>query len=107
MNDFRRQAIERIQVVADLDEAARRTSTARRPAPPAGRGHRRPPARPSAVGYRRCVRQLDGGPLLLVLGTGWGLTDELLAGCDAPPGAGRRRRRLQPSVGAFRLCDYP
>jgi hypothetical protein len=88
-NDFRRMAIERVQVVPGLDEA-RAAVAAAAGAPPlvvgtAARGA------PGSVGYRA----LDhAGPLLIVLGTGWGLTDELLAACD---------RRLAPLQGA---SDY-
>jgi hypothetical protein len=35
---------------------------------------------PNTVDYHQLRHE---GPLLLVLGTGWGLTDELMAGCDA------------------------
>ena len=95
-NDFRRQAIDLLAVVPP---------TARRASPPS----------PSATAARPCVcataaRDSAGGPpasalprfaatsrerpALLVLGTGWGLTDELLAGCDV---------RLPPIRGA---SDY-
>ena len=89
-NDFRRQAVDRVRVVASLDEAAahlgaecgqppRRIATAAREAP----------------GQMATFRQLraDGleVPNLLVLGTGWGLTDEVIAGCDL---------RLEPIRGA-------
>ena len=42
---------------------------------------------PPGVGFRRLRRHQPRAPALLVLGTGWGLTDELLAGCDVrlPP----------------------
>jgi hypothetical protein len=79
MNDFRRQAIERIVVVATLDDAVAHVERAagRRPALVATS------ARPlsDSVGYPSLVRSLEG-PAILVLGTGWGLTDELVARCD-------------------------
>jgi hypothetical protein len=82
-NDFRRMAIERIQVVPSLDDARARlgkpltVATCARPAP-------------EAISYSQ-LREKAEGPVLLVFGTGWGLTDELLASCD------RRLRPLQPA----------
>jgi len=85
-NDFRRQAIELLQVVPDLAAAvAALTAT-----------HGRPPlvcataARESAgtpVTFRGFAATARERPALLVLGTGWGLTEEVLAGCDVrlPP----------------------
>jgi hypothetical protein len=88
-NDFRRMAIERVRVVPTLDDARRTVAEATG----------RPPllvatAARSAlgtVGYR--ALQHDG-PHIIVLGTGWGLTEELLAACD---------RRLDPLQAA---SDY-
>ena len=42
---------------------------------------------PGAVGYRAIHEKIPDGPALIVLGTGWGLTDEVLASCE---------RRLAP-----------
>jgi hypothetical protein len=85
-NDFRRQAIDLLAVVSDLPAAV---------ADLAAR-HGQPPlvcataARDSAalpVTFRAFAAATRERPALLVLGTGWGLTDELLAGCDVrlPP----------------------
>jgi hypothetical protein len=79
LNDFRRDAIARVTVVATVDDAAAaiETRTGRRPLRIATS------ARPTegTIGYRALVRQ-PGGPALILLGTGWGLTDEVVAGCD-------------------------
>jgi tRNA (guanine37-N1)-methyltransferase len=37
---------------------------------------------PGALGYRALHARVPDGPALIVLGTGWGLTDEVLAACD-------------------------
>ena len=79
-NDFRRMAIERVAVVPSLDDA--RAHVAERAGrPPAVIATAVRPA-PGAVGYRAIHGQIPDGPALIVLGTGWGLTDELLASCD-------------------------
>jgi hypothetical protein len=89
-NDFRRQAVERVRVVATLDEAAaelaadygepaRRIATAAREAPG------------KMVSFKQLRHDGDERPTLLVLGTGWGLTDEIIDGCDL---------RLEPIRGA-------
>jgi hypothetical protein len=89
-NDFRRQAIELVAVVPEL-AAAREALAAR---------HGQPPlvvatAARASVGKLLAFAELRAitttRPALLVLGTGWGLTDEFLASCDA---------RLPPIVGA-------
>jgi hypothetical protein len=86
-NDFRRQAIERLHVVASLDEArAHVTARAGRPPLVVATAAREAP---NTVGYGQ-LRDGCDGPILLLFGTGWGLTDELLAGCD---------RRLAPIRG--------
>lgn len=85
-NDFRRQAIDLLEVVPDLPAAVERL---------AGLHGERPlviatAARPSPG---KLVRFSDVRSwsrtrgVLVVLGTGWGLTDELLDGCDGrlPP----------------------
>ncbi|HEX8950595.1 MAG TPA: RNA methyltransferase [Polyangia bacterium] len=86
-NDFRRQAIDLLQVVPDLPAAVAALAAA----------HGRPPlvcataARESGGGtpvtFRAFAATSRERPALLVLGTGWGLTDEILAGCDVrlPP----------------------
>ena len=80
-NDFRRQAIDLVQVVPDLDAAVARLSE---------RHGTRPllvaTAARETVGKAVAFTELGAiskeRPVLLVLGTGWGLTDELLASCD-------------------------
>jgi len=91
MNDFRRMAIERISVVATLEEG-RALITERAGKPPllVSTSAQRDP---QTVGYRALVRE-HTGPTLIVLGTGWGLTEEALALCQ---------RRLAPIQGA---SDY-
>jgi hypothetical protein len=84
-NDFRRQAIERVAVVATLDDA-RAHVAARAGRPPIAIATAARPA-PDTIGYRAIHRELADGPALIVLGTGWGLTDEVLASCE---------RRLAP-----------
>jgi hypothetical protein len=85
-NDFRRQAIERIQVVPTLADArAHLEQSAGRPPLVVATAAR---SAPSTVGYRELSHD---GPLLLVLGTGWGLTDEVMTACDA------RLSPLQPA----------
>ncbi|MGZ3439664.1 MAG: RNA methyltransferase [Polyangia bacterium] len=85
-NDFRRQAIDLLEVVPDLPAAIAAIAAA----------HGQPPlvcataARETAalpVSFRAFAAATRERPALLVLGTGWGLTDELLAGCDVrlPP----------------------
>ena len=84
-NDFRRQALEDVRVVPTLEEAEDdiaerlgqrpvRVATAARDAP-------------GTVGYDL---RIDESPALLLFGTGFGLTDEVLAGC---------RYRLEPVRG--------
>ena len=77
-NDFRRQAIERIAVVPTLDDARAHVSRVASAAPLVVATAAR--SAPDTVGYHELAHD---GPLLIVLGTGWGLTDELMAGCDA------------------------
>jgi hypothetical protein len=87
-NDFRRMAIERVAVVDSVESAVRHVEA---------RAGRRPlivgtAARPSpaALTYG-AFRARAAEPALLLFGTGWGLTDELLGGCDvrlAPIAAG-------------------
>jgi len=80
MNDFRRMAIERIVVVPTLDDAVahvERASGGRRPQFVATSAK----PDPGAVGYPALVRSVEG-PAILVLGTGYGLTDEIVARCQ-------------------------
>ena len=91
-NDFRRQAIDLLQVVPDLDAAvAAMTAThGRRPKVVATAAMDRGGGAPIGFGALRELAAQE--PALMVLGTGWGLTDELLSSCDfrLPPirGAG-------------------
>ena len=80
-NDFRRQAIDLVEVVPDLAAAVDRLTSR----------HGRPPvrvataARESAgkgIAFRALAAMSREQPALLILGTGWGLTDELLDGCE-------------------------
>ena len=77
-NDFRRQAVERVQVVATLPDAVA-SLTARHGDKPTLVATAAREA-PGTVGFAQ-VRAL-ATPVLIVLGTGWGLTDEALAACD-------------------------
>jgi len=81
-HDFRRAALERVTVV-DSIEAARAAITARAGAAPlvVGTTARRGP---DSVGYAdlTAAPPSDGRPILLLFGTGYGLTDDVLAGCD-------------------------
>lgn len=78
INDFRRMAIDRVEVVATLDDASQSIFQKTGQLP-----HRVvTSARPSetASPCRKLVAELSG-PALVILGTGWGLTDELVASC--------------------------
>ena len=85
-NDFRRQALDLLEVVPDL-AAAVAAITARHGRPPlvCATAARDSAARP--MSFRDFAATARERPALLVLGTGWGLTDELLAACDTrlPP----------------------
>ena len=85
-NDFRRQAIDLVEVVPDL-AAAKETLTRRHGQAPlvVATAARETGGKP--VAFRALAAMTREQAALLVLGTGWGLTDELLAGCDArlPP----------------------
>src|ERR1700761_2728374 len=77
-NDFRRQAIDLLQVVPDLAAATATMESlhGRRPrvvATAARQGAGTP------IGFRELCDLSAREPALMVLGTGWGLTDELLA----------------------------
>lgn len=85
-NDFRRQAIELIEVVPDLAAAVAATA-ARHGTPPLTCATAARDSAVTPVSFRSFAATSRERPALLVLGTGWGLTDELLAGCDVrlPP----------------------
>jgi hypothetical protein len=79
-NDFRRQAVERVQVVPTLAEVTARLT--------ARHGEKPLIIATAARATEGCARFADvkalsdKQPLLIVLGTGWGLTDEVIAACD-------------------------
>ncbi len=75
MNDFRRQALERVRVVATLDDAVAQISRDRKPPHLVSTA-----ARPSEQ-VTRCGDLALEGRLLLVFGTGHGLADEVMARC--------------------------
>jgi hypothetical protein len=76
-NDFRRMAIERLRVVSSLEEARAYVTEVTGKAPLTVATAAREAE--TLVPFRGLAHD---GPLILVLGTGWGLTDELMAGCD-------------------------
>jgi hypothetical protein len=75
-NDFRRMAIERVRVVESIEDARAYVAAKAGEPPFVVASAARPGGR--LVGFR----ELPARPILLLLGTGWGLTDEMLAGCD-------------------------
>jgi hypothetical protein len=79
-NDFRRQAVERVQVVPTLAEARQALAT-RHDEPPllVATAARESPGSASFATVRGLT---NNRPLMIVLGTGWGLADEALAQCD-------------------------
>jgi hypothetical protein len=85
-NDFRRQAIDLLQVVPDL-AAAVGVLEARHGRRPLVAATAARVTEHKTVAFRAFSAMSKEEPALLVLGTGWGLTDELLAGCDVrlPP----------------------
>ena len=76
-NDFRRQAIDRVRVVSTLVEARKEIETATGAVPYL--------IATSAKNYEKSVdyNMSCEGPVLLILGTGYGLTDEVIATTDA------------------------
>jgi hypothetical protein len=90
VHDFRRQAIERLSVVADVVVGVAAVAQRCGGAPAVVATSARSDEKATTFS------QLRGhvGPMLLVLGTGWGLTDEALARCHL---------RLRPLRGP---CDY-
>lgn len=80
-NDFRRQAIDLLEVVPDLAAAIDRLAALHGARPlVVGTAARASPGK--AVRFKELEAAARERPALLVLGTGWGLTDELLDGCD-------------------------
>jgi tRNA (guanine37-N1)-methyltransferase len=76
-NDFRRRAFEQVELAASLEEArARVAAQAGLPPRLVGTTAR---ARPGQVPAAELPGEV---PLLIVLGTGWGLTEEVLETCD-------------------------
>jgi hypothetical protein len=84
-NDFRRQALERVTVVPTLADAVSTLTERLGQKPLVVATAARPNEK--AIPPRELPHT---APILLVFGTGYGLTDELLAGCDL---------RLQPIEG--------
>lgn len=80
-NDFRRQAIDLVQVVPTLDDA-RQALAARHGRAPLVVATAARETGVKSVSFRGLAAMSQAEPALMVLGTGWGLTDELLAGCD-------------------------
>lgn len=81
-NPKRRAALELLQVVPTLDAAlAELEESFGRPAKIVATGAQ---CRPGTVSFPdlRCLLRTSDEPLLLLLGTGWGLTDELFARAD-------------------------
>lgn len=85
-NDFRRQAIELVSVVPDL-AAARDALAARHGQPPYVVATAARATEGNLVAFRDFRAITATRPALMVLGTGWGLTEEVLTSCDArlPP----------------------
>ncbi len=85
-NDFRRQAIDLLAVVPTLADAVAAISERHGRAPLVCATAARE-SEGDKIGFRAFAAAARERPALLVLGTGWGLTNELLAGCDArlPP----------------------
>ena len=79
LNDFRRQAIERVAVVASLEEARAHVEQRAGRAPSVIATSAKDA--PGTHGYQALARSLDG-PALILFGTGWGLTEEALAVCS-------------------------
>jgi hypothetical protein len=79
-NDFRRQAVAQVEVVASLPDVTSRL----------GERHGEKPlviataarATPGYVTFAEVKHRSSAQPVLIVLGTGWGLSDELIAACD-------------------------
>lgn len=81
LNDFRRQAIERVAVVPDLDAAVAHVTRASGAAPRLLATSAQ--KSPEAIEFSAAHQALGDGPAVLVLGTGWGLTEAVLARCHA------------------------
>ena len=65
-------------------------------------------SRPGQVSIEQVLQRAEGGPMLLLLGTGWGLTDEGLAQADlalAPLRGGTRYNHLSVRSAASILLD--
>lgn len=77
-NDFRRMALECVRVVPDVDSARQAVEEQAGARPLLVATCARPS--PGSIGCRALGRL--PGPALLLLGTGWGLTEELMASCD-------------------------
>lgn len=82
MNDFRRQALLTVAVLASLDESLAEVERIAGGRPLIVATSARDSSR--TIGYRALLADpaLDGRPLLLLFGTGWGLADEVLDRVD-------------------------
>lgn len=111
-NESRRQSMERVHVVPDLDHAvaAIEQETGHLPIRVAtsARAHDRPT---TPFHDLRARRETGETPLLILLGTGYGLTPEFVAGCDVVceplRGPGRYNHRSVRATAAIlldRLC---
>jgi hypothetical protein len=80
-NPNRCDALRKISVVGTLDEAKAEIAAMHGSAPRVVATAAR--QADGAVGYPAMRREMEaGGPLILAFGTGWGLTDDFINGCD-------------------------
>jgi hypothetical protein len=81
-NDFRRQAIDLVQIVPDLEAAKRVLSERQDGWAPLVVATAARDSGGKIVTFSELRDISASRSVLMVLGTGWGLTDELLASCD-------------------------
>ena len=79
-NDFRRMAVERVSVVPSVEDAISAVSALEKTRPIVVSTAARPA--PNVVAFTDLAAKVADAPVLLLFGTGWGLTDEILATCD-------------------------
>jgi tRNA (guanine37-N1)-methyltransferase len=82
--DFRDQALARVRLAAGIDEAIAAVAAASRGARPLVVATSARP-RPGAASPEALLAEAAAAaprPLLVLLGTGWGLTDEVISSCD-------------------------
>jgi hypothetical protein len=80
-NDFRKMALDLVAVVPSL-AAAKESLAARHAQPPLVAGTAARQTALEKVGFGALAAAAATRPVLMVLGTGWGLTDEVLASMD-------------------------